>query len=387
MLFSLEAVQALHGDSLLVHFGTQAKPQMALIDGGPATVYGNHLKPRLLELKAKRAKGKDPLPIRLMMISLIDDDHINGILALLRDMEQTKGPLPYKIDDFWFNSFDDIVGNSASTVALPSKGGAPASAAAIKTAAVGAAPPPDADLAHTARLVLASVKQGRDVRDLAKKLSIPMNKAVKKKLLTLPTNPQPLDVDGLALTVVAPSEARKDALNEKWDKELKKLQKKGLLKTAAYVDNAVENLSSIVVLAEHGGKTMLLTGDARGDDVLEGLRGAGKLKSGKTLKLNILKLPHHGSIRNTAEDFFQLLPADHYVVSASGKFDNPDLDTIKMLTDVRQDDKFTIHLTNHVSWLDELFASHKKKGRKYKVVHREDPSRSIRIDLGDALKD
>ena len=85
MLFSLEAVQALHGDSLLVHFGTPAAPQLMVVDGGPRTVYDRHLKPRLLELKKSRVPDEaKPLPIRLMMISHIDDDHINGILELLR---------------------------------------------------------------------------------------------------------------------------------------------------------------------------------------------------------------------------------------------------------------------------------------------------------------
>ncbi len=56
MLFSLEAVQALHGDSLLVHFGTAASPELIVVDGGPGTVYLKHLKPRLLELKKARVR-------------------------------------------------------------------------------------------------------------------------------------------------------------------------------------------------------------------------------------------------------------------------------------------------------------------------------------------
>src|SRR3954469_7874325 len=104
MLFSLEAVQALHGDSLLVHFGTAAAPQLIVVDGGPSTVYAKHLKPRLLELKKSRvADATKPLVIGLMMISHIDDDHINGILALLRELDAQRGkrPLPFQIDDFW----------------------------------------------------------------------------------------------------------------------------------------------------------------------------------------------------------------------------------------------------------------------------------------------
>jgi hypothetical protein len=385
MLFTLEAVQALHGDALLLHFGKPSAPELMVIDGGPSTVYDNHLQPRLLELKKARAGEKAPLPIRAMMISHIDDDHINGLLSLLRDLDQhrKRGPLPFRIDDFWFNSFDDLVGKEAETVAVPSKG-ARTGGGGVTTAAVGAPVPPDADLGHTAGLVLASVTQGREVRNLVKKLGIPANNAFGKKLIMLSAQPKP-KIAPLTITVVAPSKARRDELHVKWDKEL---VNKGLAKTAAYVDKSVANLSSIVMLVEAGKKSMLLTGDARGDDVLAGLRAVGKIKGKKPLKLDILKLPHHGSIRDTDTDFFELLPAAHYVVSANGKYENPDLATMQMLSKVRTDDTFTIHLTNHTPWLDKFFASEKKKKkRKYRVSYPEDTSGRTVVNLGDHLED
>jgi beta-lactamase superfamily II metal-dependent hydrolase len=383
MLFTLEAVQALHGDALLLHFGQTSAPELMVIDGGPSTVYDNHLRPRLLELKKSRA-GDKALPVRAIMISHIDDDHINGILSLLRDLDQqrTRGPLPFRIDDFWFNSFDDLVGKEAQTVAVPSKR-ARSDGEGLRTAAVGSPVPPDADLSHTAGLVVASVTQGRDVRDLVKTLGIPANKAFGTKPIMLSSQPKP-KIAPLTITVVAPSKARKDDLNVKWDKVL---VKKGLAKTAAYVDTSVENLSSIVMLVEAGQKSMLLTGDARGDDVLAGLRAVKKIAGKKPLKLDILKLPHHGSIRDTDTDFFELLPAAHYVVSANGKYDNPDLATMQMLSKVRTDDNFTIHLTNHTPWLDKFFESEKKKQRKYKVSYPEDTGGRTIVNLGDELED
>ena len=91
------------------------------------------------------------------------------------------------------------------------------------------------------------------------------------------------------------------------------------------------NLSSIVVLAEADGKSMLLCGDARGDHVLTGLETAGKLAAGGTLALDILKLPHHGSIRNVDHDFFARLPARHYVISADGRDGNPESATLEAI--------------------------------------------------------
>src|SRR4051812_45115243 len=358
MLFSLEAVQALHGDSLLVHFGTAASPELMVVDGGPGSVYLEHLKPRLLELKQARVTDpKRPLPIRLMMISHIDDDHINGILALLRDLDELRGhaPLPFQISDFWFNSFDDLVGKEAPSLAVPAAGAR--HNGNVETAAVGAVMNFGDEVSLTTRLVLASVVQGREVRNLLKKLAIPANRAFGGKLATTESIPHP-PLAHLAISVVGPSKKRKDDLNRKWDKELVRT---GLAKTASYVDNSVENLSSLVVLVESGSHSMLLTGDARGDDVLAGLRELGRLKGSTPLPLDVLKIPHHGSIRDLDEDFLQLLPATHYVVSANGKYDNPDLEAMKMLTRIRQDDGFTIHLTNHTEWLDTFFAAERKK--------------------------
>ena len=62
--------------------------------------------------------------------------------------------------------------------------------------------------------------------------------------------------------------------------------------TAAYADRSVYNLSSIVVLVQYGGRSILLTGDARGDDVLQGLETEGLLRE-KPYRVDVLKLPHH----------------------------------------------------------------------------------------------
>jgi hypothetical protein len=90
---------------------------------------------------------------------------------------------------------------------------------------------------------------------------------------------------------------------------------------------------------------MLLTGDANGKFVLSGLEAAGLLEEGGSMHVDVLKLPHHGSIRNVDVPFFERIRADHYVASADGSFGNPDPPTLQMIADVRQGDDYTIHLT------------------------------------------
>jgi beta-lactamase superfamily II metal-dependent hydrolase len=64
------------------------------------------------------------------------------------------------------------------------------------------------------------------------------------------------------------------------------------------------------------------------------------------LLFEILKLPHHGSVRDYGPDFFQGVRARHYVISANGRYGNPEDQTLRWLIDSRSDDDFTIWLTN-----------------------------------------
>ena len=55
MIFSLDVRRARKGDCLLLHFGTTEDPGLVMIDGGPKAVYEPHLKPRLSEIRDRRA--------------------------------------------------------------------------------------------------------------------------------------------------------------------------------------------------------------------------------------------------------------------------------------------------------------------------------------------
>jgi len=205
-----------------------------------------------------------------------------------------------------------------------------------------------------------------------------------------------VDLDPLRLTVIGPRQAELAELREEWDKKVQKLAKAKpaeAAEIAEYLDESVYNLSSIVCLADVGTgkkrKRMLLTGDARGDKILLGLEAAGELKS-DPLEIDLLKVPHHGSSRNLEQEFFERVKAKHIVISANGKYDNPDLETLEMIAAARPDDDFTLYLTNsdlgdEVGPRVEKFLEKKAKdGRDYEVVFRPDDALSLRIDLLDS---
>jgi hypothetical protein len=389
MLFTLEALQAKHGDSLLLHYGKPNAPKLIVIDGGPGGVYKSSLLPRLQALKESRSPAA-PLAIRMLMVSHLDDDHVNGVLAFLNDLvdqHDNNEELPFNILTLWLNSFDDIVGNESKEM-LKALGAAFKPGSSNGGGALSASIP----LSRPGSAIVASVPQGREARNNADKLSLAINEpfgglvavpAKGKKTVTIG--------DGLKFTVLGPVKDRIEELQIEWNAVLQKkglaTDKNGQALAAAYLDESVYNLSSIVVLAEAGKRKMLLTGDARGDDVLKALKSSGLLKS-KPLHVDILKLPHHGSDRNVDTDFFRDITADHYVVSADGKYGNPEVSTLHMISDARGKDKFTFHLTNREKRLDSFFAAEKKKGKKFDVVYRDPKELSLWIDLGDhALED
>ena len=377
-----EALRAKFGDSLLLHYGTEEEPRLAVIDGGPPGVYNDALKPRLEAVrKERKLTDTTPLDIDLMMVSHIDADHVAGVLELVRkmkDLRDSRKPVPWKIERFWHNSFDDLLGNDDVSVA--------SAASVMSPASLGGMLRPEGSL------VLASVGEGRDLRKLLEALGLdgnpPFNGLVRadKKKITL---------GNLKLTVVAPSNKNLLALQKDWDKKVKALLEKekkeeARAEIASYVDRSVYNLSSIVVLAEAHGKRILLTGDGRGDHTLEGLEEMGLLDENGQIEVDILKMPHHGSERNIDIDYLEKIRARHYVISADGKFDNPDMGTLEMISKARPDDDFTVHLTYptdefNVPAIGEkvaaFLAKEKEAGRTYQVETRKPGDLSLRIEL------
>jgi glyoxylase-like metal-dependent hydrolase (beta-lactamase superfamily II) len=375
----LEALRARFGDALLLHSGTKSKPQLTVIDGGPPGVYRDALRPRLEALRAQRKlDARTPLPIELMMVSHIDEDHIAGMLELvteLNERREARQPPPWKIRRFWHNAFDDILDNTDPQIA--------STASTMSTASLGEFLKPEGSL------ILAGVKQGRDLRKLLQAMTLAGNHPFKGLVLA---GGRPVTVGDLTITVVGPNRKSLLALQTKWDREIKPLLKRerdreAAAEVATFVDTAVHNLSSIVALVESQKKRILLTGDGRGDHTLEGLAGAKLLKDG-TLRVDVLKVPHHGSVRNVEPSYFRTILADHYVISADGKDDNPDVDTLAMLSAARPDDRFTVHLTYPTGEFNvksvgtavaKFFAREKKAGRKYGVITR--PSKALSLSL------
>ena len=359
-----EALPARYGDSLLLTLeAPNGGAVRLLVDGGPGTVFAKSVKPRL---QAERQKLKldaaDPLVLDAIMISHIDEDHILGILdlfAVLRDADDRSKPRPYEVTWLLHNSFDGLLGEGEGGAARGLKG-----ETVLAGLAGDGAPLPE--LSNDALLVLQSYGQGSQLSTLAAALTISRNPPDQRPLTYEGAGPRTLRLGDATLKIVGPLHDEIEKLRKEWQKYRNKKSSKADL--AAYLDKSVPNLSSIVALVECRGKTALLTGDARGDKIIEGLKKAGIVSDGKVLNVDILKLPHHGSERNIDSDFFKTIHADHYVASGDGTYGNPDRATLELIESARPKGDYTIHLTYPASECDETHKEWLAKRKKGKFV-------------------
>ena len=342
----LEMLRARKGDCLLLHGGTEDDPALVLIDGGPAGTYEESLRPRLMRLREERGLGDDePLIIDMVMVSHVDDDHINGIIDLFSEIkrEADRGnPPPFEVKALWHNSFDDILGNSEVKAQQGQFG-----AASFAPLAEDAADQTEWDAA----MLLAGVGQGQQLRDLAETLGITPNEDFGGSLIQTPdTGKLVRELGGISFTIVAPRAEELLKLQRDHDKWLKKKRDKGEPVTAAsflasLTDTSVANLSSIVVLAEADGRSILLTGDARTDHVILGLEKTGLVAPGATMEVEILKMPHHGSDRNVDETFLERIRGRSYLFSGNGEHGNPERKTVEMLLEAQPDAEMNLYFT------------------------------------------
>lgn len=390
MIFSLDVIPAGKGDCLILYYGLEDKPHLVLIDGGPSGVYPR-LRDRLEKIrKVRKLPPEAPLVVELIMVSHVDADHIRGILDLMSELKvagQIKQPqLINVLLGVWHNSFENIIKDTAKvTAAFTDQFG---------TASMDADPPEDLmldseienlELVRSSRKVLQSVRQGAQLRKDVEALGFNLNPFFEDgdEKLVLSQGPNSVDMDdGLTFTIVGPMLEELKALRKEHEQWLKDLAKEG--KTAedvlaAYVDDSVTNLSSIVVLAEVGDKKILLTGDALGNKVLEGLELAGRMKNGR-LHVDILKVPHHGSSYNVELDFFQRITADHYVFSGNGEHGNPERETLEMLLKARGSDDYEVHMTYPIDDIDAAReAEWKIQQAKQRKRQLEKPEKKIAV--------
>ena len=294
-MMKMEMLPAGHGDCLWIEYGDPRRPWRVLIDGGAAGTYKHALRPKLLALPANERR------FELLVITHIDADHITGVLEMLKDPDTC-----IEAKDIWFNGFRH----------LPDE--APDSLGAV---------------------------QGEKLTQLLVRPGVSWNSALSKRAVAVPvvgSLPRVALAGGLTLTLLSPSLETLAALKPKWDKEVRKAgldpSCEGEAETAEgfellgvpnvdalvsepfFEDSAEANGSSIAVLAEFEGRSIVLTGDSHPSVITAAIKRLEptRLDPHGKLAVDACKLPHHASKANVSKDLLAKLDCRQYLFSTNG---------------------------------------------------------------------
>lgn len=216
---------------------------------------------------------KDGESLDALILTHVDDDHIGGILANLR---QHRYKCPF--NEVWMNH--NGIGNDDGTYL--------------------------------------STKQNNEVAGLLKKRHIPVYPMLINNIFR---------IEGAVIEALWP-EKKAIACNRIINKIDKPLSRHNdyrytlsylANKTIPSQDTSQNNKSSIIFTFSYEGRRLLFTGDAWAKDVE---RASGHY--------DLVKLPHHGSVRNISESFPEHFSSNNFLICTDG-IDHPDKQTIATL--------------------------------------------------------
>ncbi len=293
----IEALPARLGDCLLIEcLRPSGAPWRMLVDGGPPDTWP------LLEARLERLPARSRT-IDVALVTHVDSDHIGGFLPLVHsDFARAH------VRDFWFNGQPHLLGGRPRSIEMGED---------LGSALTGTTDGP----------------------------VLPWNRAFDEHAIVRAdsglvevTTPR----RGPRITVLSPDAARLAALAKTWSVVLAKARAttreiggpdrpralrdlESLAAEHSPKDDSVPNGSSIGLLVEHRGASLVLAGDGFGDVLAAGLTAVAADRGLDHLPVDAFKLPHHGSRGNVLTTMLATAPAQHYVFSSNGDtFHHPD---------------------------------------------------------------
>ena len=364
-MIKLHVLQAEYGDCFILESKSGKESVNILIDGGPYQTFEKRLKPTLQKIPSN---GK----LDLMVLSHVDNDHIIGLLDLLAEIknqrERGKKEL-VEVKKIWHNSFNDLLELYAEPNKLLNN---------IFSAKSMAESPNNGK-----SLVMKGFQQGADLTRLAKILKIPINPGF-DKIIVVNEKIRTLSLKSVSIQLLGPTGRNVNNLQKEWKKWLeKKMTQETVIGLLELVDKSVPNLASITFLAEIENKKILFTGDSIGDDVVEVLSRNSMLDRKGKFYVDVLKVPHHGSDRNTSPEFFETVNARYYIISANGRDNNPSISTLKWILESGKTSRKTkkIILTNMTPNAKKVLQEYDKNKYDYESIVLENKNDFITIDL------
>lgn len=390
----IEMLPANEGDCILITIPQE--DVRILIDGGTSETYTSCLRGRLLKIK-EEGKGID-----LLVVTHIDNDHIGGIIELLKENGSFAKSKIIKIQNIWHNSYRHLQFHKELATGEAEK-------QILKKIVARGVSQEMRQFAKGKKEI--SALQGTSLAALILQGGYNWNlqfygKAVKKQQEKIRLG------NTCTIEVLLPGQKELEKLAQKWRYELKRSrisfqfsedkifddayeyyyrflaqenigEKKqisasnkehedinGIEKLAerqGKPDSSETNASSISLLLDYKGKRILLLADNTAGKVME----SGKISG----IFDAIKLPHHGSVRNISDGFLANCVTEKYLISTSSeKYGHPDIETLAKIMVNRAEYPKQIYLNyeiekvkefeERVKWNKQLDIIYLAKGQK-----------------------
>jgi beta-lactamase superfamily II metal-dependent hydrolase len=285
-MLKIKVLPANCGDSIIISFKDGAKIKNILVDGGVGRFYKDRLQS---EIKRIKDKGQN---IDLLIVTHLDNDHINGIIKFIEDKENNGC-----IKELWFNSWTNF-------------GHKP-----IK-------------LKHEGKEITA--KSAVNLEKALENLGIWNNEIIGQGIYR--------KYDNAKITVVSPDEPQLENLRGYLDEEFpisesddRKKSIKFLQKRTFIENNKIPNGSSIAFVFEYyeekKTRRLLFLGDSFPSVVVNGLEKMNFISDDKNLEVEYVKLSHHGSKGNTSDELLKSIQCNNYIVTTKGCHNHPNKET------------------------------------------------------------
>jgi beta-lactamase superfamily II metal-dependent hydrolase len=343
----IKILQAFNGDSILITLqDEEGKNRNILIDGGTPNTY--EYKDRLtgkikagdLQLIVQNLKQNNE-KIDLLILTHIDEDHIGGILRLFEEDPNA----PNSIGKIWFNSGrliseyfkeEEIKENLLKLQILKSTD--------------------------------TSIRQGVIFEDFIDKHNLWDRKIIKDK--------EEFNEFGISFKILSPSIDTLKSLLKKWEKErpdtltsksndhsatLKELIEKDTFEE----DNSIANGSSIAFIFTLNSKSILFLGDAHPTTIINSLNHLGYSEE-KPLKIEFVKVSHHGSKANTNFELLNLIDCNNFIISSNGDVHN--LPDKQCLARIIKSKPGAVLYFNYPEKIDEIFSEQDFKDLKFTAL-------------------
>ncbi|WP_181016532.1 ComEC/Rec2 family competence protein [Paenibacillus polymyxa] len=303
-MLNIRMLKAFSGDSFIISYNNgDGRNTNILIDGGIARTY------RTLKKEIKDIEKRNEV-IDLLILTHTDSDHIGGILKYFQD------------EDMNHHLIRKVLFNSASSLSKYF----------------------NTDIIKSRELTLSplnsecSYREGKSLEDYLKKNNIWNDEIIKFKDKFL--------LSGAKLTILSPTIDTLKELNKNWELEENSDTECGgnnndynytledLFKKPFCEDRSLANKSSIAFLFEYSDKNILMLGDAHALIIANSLKSMGYSTKNK-LKLDCVKLSHHGSKFNTSEELLSILDCSRYLISTN-KSNRPHKETLAKIINSQQ---------------------------------------------------